>query len=337
MRLFVDELKTSERWLPMCRNEARADRDEWDKWQAGVQNSLRSAPVFEISNVAEYFYEGTSQETWDIFSDFPRPMPPFQNTWFEWKLPKKSHSGRKVIDLAPAAVFERIGCLFVCDEVPASVHAVVPSVLQYRVNLAAFGRGIALNKTFVLPVTIFGLTNSFEPISVSGISSSKVNYYFPGIAPGRVGQFRDELLETGLSTCSLIYVAMLAVSMLNCKNVNTRTITMAPALAKKHARKGHDVTVSHNVIEIQPVTELIKRQTGSAGYSRQAAAIVRGHFKNYTRGKGLFGKIKGQFWWPQRISTDMLPEYRLAAAHGDLDDRWSENVEQFVNPKPSTK
>ena len=76
----------------------------------------------------------------------------------------------------------------------------------------------------------------------------------------------------------------------------------------------------------QPITELIKRETRTAGYSRAAAAIVRGHFKDYSHGKGLFGKFKGQFWWSQRLTVGETPEYRLARADGGLDERWPEQT-----------
>jgi hypothetical protein len=44
-------------------------------------------PVIDISNVAEYYYNGTSQDYWDICKDFPNCAPPFKYFWTEYKFP----------------------------------------------------------------------------------------------------------------------------------------------------------------------------------------------------------------------------------------------------------
>lgn len=34
---------------------------------------------------------------------------------------------------------------------------------------------------------------------------------------------------------------------------------------------------------------------------KRALHICRGHFKNYSNGKGLFGKYKGLYWWDMNL------------------------------------
>ncbi len=33
--------------------------------------------------------------------------------------------------------------------------------------------------------------------------------------------------------------------------------------------------------------------------------IVRGHFKDYRNGGGLFGKLKGLYWWDMHVAGDI--------------------------------
>lgn len=34
---------------------------------------------------------------------------------------------------------------------------------------------------------------------------------------------------------------------------------------------------------------------------QRALHICRGHFKDYSKGKGLFGKYKGLYWWDSQV------------------------------------
>jgi hypothetical protein len=80
------------------------------------------------------------------------------------------------------------------------------------------------------------------------------------------------------------------------------------------------------IIEIRPITERIAQMSGSSGYSKAAASIVRGHFKDYSNGAGLFGRYKGMFWWDQRVAVaPESVEYRFKNAVGALDKDWVGN------------
>ena len=41
-------------------------------------------------------------------------------------------------------------------------------------------------------------------------------------------------------------------------------------------------------------------QSQSTGI-KQGLHICRGHFKDYTRGRGLFGRFKGLYWWDSQV------------------------------------
>ncbi len=53
---------------------------------------------------------------------------------------------------------------------------------------------------------------------------------------------------------------------------------------------------------------------GTGGLKR-ALHIMRGHFKDYREGRGLFGKVHGMWWWDFRV-TDSGHQHRY-----DIDPR----------------
>lgn len=327
MRLLIDDIRTAELW-PFCQNEDRVPREQWEAWSRHTKELLRKAPVFEVTNVSDYYYLGTSQEVWNVFADFPHPMPPFNATWFEWSLSKESQSGKDLIPNQNAQLFDRIGCYVLCEKVSDAYAPRLPKDVCMKLNFICIARKCGTHTIFVLPMVCFGLNVDFEPVSTR-VNDSKVLYAYPGVMPSAIKESPDDFMEIGQQACASIHVPLLAISMLNCKNVTTRAVpSMSAELLRKHARRGHPMTAQHHIIEIQPVTQLLKRETGSASYSRAAAAIIRGHFKNYSEGAGLFGKLKGRFWWAQRIASDVVPEYQLAHSKADLDTRWPERLKR---------
>ncbi len=328
--LFLDEVLGSDSWLPGIPFDL-VDREKWLEYCKELRANLRACPVFVINNVAEYFYQGTSQEEWGFTTDFPRPMPPFQNTWFEWDWPKFSNSNGKQIRLP--SIFKKMGCYVTCGLMEEAGKKLHPGV-KWKLNFFPFVR-MATNTIHFFPIIVFGLDDGFNPLGL--FEKESASYIFPGYTkyPDVIGRTfgvtldkrehksnLENLGNAGEVTSSFMYPVALAMSMLNCRNVITQTVRIASALVKKHARRGHTIQPSYHVIEIQPILKAIKTETGSSSYSRRAAAIMRGHFKDYSKGKGLFGKLKGMYWWEQRLTGGVLPEYRMKSATADLDPLW---------------
>ncbi len=318
MRLFADRIKSTEPIWTIVPREARIPYDQWLTWTQQLRSDfLPKAPVFEISNVADYYYRGTDQEYWDLFKDFPRPRPPFDPTWFEWKVPAHLFSEGKYVESPASRLFSRLGCIAAFSD--ADDRA--PANVKYTLNLVPFGLAVKPNIIESLPALCLALDENLEGVEV--VPGKKVGYAFVGYdTKYQQGEISETLLTFANNTSGMINVAMLAMSLLNCKNVTTRRVDLPLPLQKKHRANGHNFTPSHHIIEIQPITEAIRRETGEIGYSRKAASIVRGHFKDYSKGNGLFGKVKGQFWWPQRLTGIPDVEYRLKSAIGSLDDGW---------------
>lgn len=101
--------------------------------------------------------------------------------------------------------------------------------------------------------------------------------------------------------------SLLALSLMHCKNVRLvegEYVNTPPAAPGKRARPEY---VKHYTLEIDPMREVLRREgrLDEVGI-KQALHLCRGHFKDY-RQSGLFGKVKGLFWWAphERGSADV--------------------------------
>jgi hypothetical protein len=96
------------------------------------------------------------------------------------------------------------------------------------------------------------------------------------------------------------FPALLAIGFMHCKNV--RHVEHDPVFKSgKGWRAAKPSRVRHYTLEIDPMKETLRREGQSETLGlKQALHICRGHFKDY-RQSGLFGKIKGIFWWDSAV------------------------------------
>ncbi len=306
----------SEPWTPMVDPRYRCASTSFVGHIIRGRAELSDAPVFDISNVAQYFYGGTPQEIWGICHDFPRPMPPFRQTWMEWRVPVGMNSLGTISKISFRDTFPRFGCLVTCKEntpenlkplrsTKAAREMLSPEECPLMIGLSMFAEHRMVGVACMAQIH-FGLNPDWQPVPLTREhqKSGIVTYVIPAVDISKTDGADLELWQTvGSETSSVAYPAMLALSLLNCKNVTTHKVGTPAKLLKKHQRHhpGRVVTAEHHIIDINPMTQRIQRETGETGYSSGAASIVRGHFKDYTKGGGLFGRIKGLFWWDQQL------------------------------------
>lgn len=59
---------------------------------------------------------------------------------------------------------------------------------------------------------------------------------------------------------------------------------------------------SFHTLNIKPMKEVIASESIRNGVGfHNALHICRGHFKDYSKGAGLFGKNKGLYWWEMHM------------------------------------
>lgn len=110
----------------------------------------------------------------------------------------------------------------------------------------------------------------------------------------------------------LLNPALLAISMLNTKNVSPVILPaqeVPPKVAEKRRRKtGRDPFV-YRTLSITPMGGgYVRRETaerGSGDADARRLHIARGHFKRFTPERPLFGRHAGTYWWNSQVRGDL--------------------------------
>lgn len=99
-------------------------------------------------------------------------------------------------------------------------------------------------------------------------------------------------------TVLLLHESFLAVSFLHCKNIIIHPDDSKTKLDKKRAKKGRKPVFQFKTLNIKPLQNILQQSGGLRQHGlSKALHVCRGHFKDYRYGRGLFGKVKGVFWW----------------------------------------
>lgn len=100
-----------------------------------------------------------------------------------------------------------------------------------------------------------------------------------------------------VATASL--VAWTTLSMLNCANIETVEHKASAAFQKARVKNGKKPLVSYHTIRVD--LDRTPRQIAAPSLLGDAALPrlhkKRGHMKDYRRGKGLFGRYRGVWFW----------------------------------------
>jgi hypothetical protein len=90
---------------------------------------------------------------------------------------------------------------------------------------------------------------------------------------------------------------------MHCKNVAIIDHAVDKPLAKKWASKhGGLRPTRYKTLVIEPLKQVLRSEGRAEQHGLQKALhICRGHFADYTEGRGLFGKIHGKFWMPSTV------------------------------------
>lgn len=118
---------------------------------------------------------------------------------------------------------------------------------------------------------------------------------------GVVDLRNGEIYESGSNewgTCLRLSLgSLVAVGLMNCKNVRTERIER-PALQPKKARRKRPAKLDYHTIVLPNSASSGVSYGGSAELPRH---MVRGHFKTYTDESPLMGRHTGTYWWGHHV------------------------------------
>jgi hypothetical protein len=89
-------------------------------------------------------------------------------------------------------------------------------------------------------------------------------------------------------------------SFLSCKNISTLDHDPPAKLNKKRAKKGKCPIFTYKTLVIKPTSKAQKDQEAQ-GLWENRIHLCRGHFKEYTPERPLFGKLTGRYWWQPSV------------------------------------
>ena len=124
-----------------------------------------------------------------------------------------------------------------------------------------------------------------------------------GFDMGGWSQKVTRLVRTSMEQCEFLFKpAMMAISLMHCRNVSLRNAVLPPKWVKAYRKRHGADPRDYSVIDVPQFREVLDtngRLRASLADSPMRLHQVRGHFKTYTEESPLFGRIVGRFFWSQ--------------------------------------
>jgi|GEM_PF-1762323 len=264
-----------------------------------VHLALIEATRIRADNVYTYMVED-KKDFASLIDHLPVVIPPFETTWIEFDMTEQNQR----VTAGYLLVRERIGE----DTVLHLPKRVVQSGAVWAVYAQAFMRGGSV-ETILSDgsTTLIHLEDGKAPFSF--LLSLRADGTIIGDQSGILVSFAPQYEATlrakhlfeisSITEREVFSVALFGLSLLNCKNVSLEEVQ--PSLVRKHRNRHSQPAVSYHVLKIKP---MVVHRHGSGdwvGGSSPSLHIRRGHFKDYRKGAGLFGKIHGIYWWESEV------------------------------------
>lgn len=115
--------------------------------------------------------------------------------------------------------------------------------------------------------------------------------------------FNDELIRPLFNQLTMMIAYVFAFA--NCKNVELIEKSWPDKIQKKRIKTGKLPLVSYRQVVISTISgKKIDITNHDGQHSSPALHLMRGHFKDFSNGRGLFGKYNGKYWWNQSMRGD---------------------------------
>jgi hypothetical protein len=306
---LIDRLRTTDKFgVPPHITDDFYSR--WSSHAREVKQALDDPqlPIITADNVAEYYYQGTDQEYWDLRQDFPNLAPPFSVFWIEHKMQTRIHSKEKGdTDMGHLGMREpRSGFLFGALKADArtewgSLNGTFPEGTHWLCGIEMF--------------TYWGLREKGDaPEGPTGTFFLYLDKAGRAIDVPQLALYTNaqalendpQMVEVLKHLMQWAHPALLTISFLHCKNVKTVEEKVSDKLAKRTLERHGYKPSPHHTLIIEPLKDILRKEGGHASAAggntlQKALHICRGHFRDYREGKGLFGKYHQMVWTPQTV------------------------------------
>lgn len=276
--------------------------------QSILFSGLRQAEVVVINNVAEYV-QRDERDAWDM-ADFPNIAPVFEVGYYEYDIPRLT--GKTGVEINSR--FRRVGILQFAFDLEDEILVNMleggreKEYLRQRMTRkvgAEFGTYRWATQSLVFAeMYVGGRWRIVGPLW-------EMNYaaHGDGTAAGAlwVSQLAQDAHMTNESLDAyraigvyLFSPLLMALSFLHCKNVALRENAPAEHVIRRAAKQRQKPPITYKTLDILPMRQRIESvQESQETGIKTALHIMRGHFKDYKDGRGLFGKYHGLYYWNQ--------------------------------------
>ena len=264
---------------------------------AALRPILADATCIEATNVARFFdnsylVDGSFDSFW---TDLKCLVPPYKRFFVEWEKP--------LIDSA-----KRMGTLFLAcppELAEATARMIIgegarstpAKIAEFRQNIRC--RWIYLTLDFLeFPHKndgehISGLRGPYHIGAISVADDGSLLDFWMSHATAQIP--KNESMQVAAASL----VAWTTLSMLNCANIAAVEHKVPEAFQKARTKSGKRPLVSYHTVRVD--LDKTPRQISAPSLPGDGTTPrlhkKRGHMKDYRRGKGLFGRYKGVWFW----------------------------------------
>ena len=282
---------------PLPASDVFFSQEEAFTHNAALRPILTGATCIEATNVARFFNSSyLADGSFDAFwTDLKCLVPPYKRFFVEWEQP-----------LIPNA--KRMGMLFVACKpeeaenvaraiIGAGARSTPAKIAEFRQDARC--RWIYLTLDFLEfhhvndGEHISGLRGPYHISTISVAEDGTLLNFWMSHASAQIP--KDESMQVAAASL----VAWTTLSMLNCANIDTVEHKAPEAFQKARVKGGKKPFVSYHTVRVD--LDKTPRQITAPSLPGDGTAPrlhkKRGHMKDYRRGKGLFGRLRGVWFW----------------------------------------
>ena len=279
------------------------NEDEAFQHNAALRPILDGATCIEATNVARFFdssylVDGAFDSFW---TDLKCLVPPYKRFFVEWEKP-----------LIPNA--KRMGMLFVAcppDLAEATARVIIgEGARSTPAKIAEFRQDVRC-KWIYLTLDFLEFHRTHDDGHISGLRGP---YHIGAISVAEDGALlnfwmshataqipKDESMQVAAASL----VAWTTLSMLNCANIEIVAHKAPDAFQKSRKKSGKRPLVSYHTVRVdldKTPRQIAAPSLPGDGGTTPRLHKKRGHMKDYRRGKGLFGRYRGVWFWGDMLA-----------------------------------
>ena len=155
---------------------------------------------------------------------------------------------------------------------------------------------LTADKPFEIPLAQYELDGDNAVYLGANVNLDECNFKLGGDFPDHV----DNKLAFHFYNYRGLLIISKLINFLSCKNIKVVENEPSKILNKSRVKKGKLPFVSYKTLELSPVGKT-KKEHESKGLWTNRVHLCRGHSKEYTADKPLFGRYTGRYWWQPAV------------------------------------